>query len=193
MLAERTVTIVGLGSVGAGIAKRLSAFDMRRIGIRHDPSKGGEHVEAVYGPERLPETLAESDYVVLALPITPATEGMFGREELAALKPGALLVNVARGNVVDEGALADAMDRGRSRATRATSGGPTPRHFPRPITSRRPAAPVCTCVRPSSRRATRPTTPRTCASVTSSSAPTRCASSSRGAGPALQVDLERGY
>jgi phosphoglycerate dehydrogenase-like enzyme len=138
MLAGRTVTIVGLGSVGAAIAKRLSGFEVRRIGIRHDPSKGGEHVEAVYGPERLRETLAESDHVVLALPITPATERMFGREELAALKPGALLVNVARGNLVDEGALADAMDRGTVAGYACdvwwtyTEAFPATYHFPTP-------------------------------------------------------------
>lgn len=112
MLAGRTATIVGLGSVGAGIAQRLSGFEMRVIGIRRDPSKGGEHVDAVYGPERLLEALGESDYVVLALPITETSEGMFGARELAACKRGALLVNVARGNLLDEGALAEALDSG---------------------------------------------------------------------------------
>ena len=111
MLAGRTVTIVGLGSVGAAIAQRLSGFEMRVIGIRRDPSKGGEHVDAVHGPQRLLEVLGLSDYVILALPITrPAVD--VRPEELAAFKRGALLVNVARGNLVDEGALADALDDG---------------------------------------------------------------------------------
>ncbi len=112
MLAGRTVTIVGLGSVGTAIAQRLSGFEMRVIGIRRDPSKGGEHVDAVHGPQRLLEVLGLSDYVILALPITEASPWMLGPQELAAFKRGALLVNVARGNLVDEGALADALDDG---------------------------------------------------------------------------------
>ena len=112
MLAGRTVTIVGLGSVGTAIAQRLSGFEMRVIGIRRDPSKGGEHVDAVHGPQRLLEVLGLSDYVILALPITEASPWKLGPQELAAFKRGALLVNVARGNLVDEGALADALDDG---------------------------------------------------------------------------------
>jgi phosphoglycerate dehydrogenase-like enzyme len=112
MLAGRTVTIVGLGSVGTAIAQRLSGFEMRVVGIRRDPSKGGEHVNAVHGPQRLLEALGLSDYVILALPITGTNEWMLGARELAAFKRGALLVNVARGNLVDEGALADALDDG---------------------------------------------------------------------------------
>ncbi|HEY4427991.1 MAG TPA: NAD(P)-dependent oxidoreductase [Solirubrobacteraceae bacterium] len=112
MLAGRTVTIVGLGSVGSAIAQRLSGFDMRVIGIRRDPSKGGRHVDVVHGPERLREALGESDYIVLSLPITETSERMLGADELAAVKPGALLVNIARGNIVEEAALRDALDAG---------------------------------------------------------------------------------
>lgn len=112
MLAGHTVTIVGLGSVGTAIAQRLSGFEMRVIGIRRDPSKGGEHVDVVRGPQRLLESLGESDYVILALPITETSQGMLGAKELAAFKPGALLVNIARGNLVEEGALGAALDAG---------------------------------------------------------------------------------
>lgn len=112
MLAGHTVTIVGLGSVGAAIAQRLSGFEMRVIGIRRDPSKACEHVDVVHGPQRLLESLGESDYVILALPITETSRGMLGAKELAAFKPGALLVNIARGNLVDEGALGAALDAG---------------------------------------------------------------------------------
>jgi phosphoglycerate dehydrogenase-like enzyme len=112
MLEGRTVSVVGLGSVGSGVARRLSGFGMRVLGVRRDPSKGGEHVDAVLAPERLPEALAESDYTVLALPITAESRRLLGPAELAAFKPGALLVNVARGNLIDEGALAEALDSG---------------------------------------------------------------------------------
>jgi len=138
MLAGRTVTIVGLGSVGAGIAQRLCGFEMRVIGIRRDPSKGGEHVDVLYGPQRLLEALGESDYVVLALPITETSQRMFGAEELAAFKPGALLVNVARGNLLDEGALGDALDAGKLGGYASdvwwnyTESFPATYHFPTP-------------------------------------------------------------
>jgi len=112
MLAGATATIVGLGQVGAGIARRLRGFEMRLIGIRRDPSAGGP-VDEVRGPDGLHDALAESDFVILAVPITTATENLLGAAEFALLKPGALLVNVARGNIVEEAALAAALESGQ--------------------------------------------------------------------------------
>jgi phosphoglycerate dehydrogenase-like enzyme len=138
MLSGRTVAIIGLGSVGTAIAQRLAGFEMRVLGVRRDPSRGGEHVDAVYGPEQLPQVLGESDYVVLALPITADSERMFAAEQLAAFKPGALLVNVARGNLLDEGALSEALDTGRLGGYACdvwwnyTESFPATYHFPTP-------------------------------------------------------------
>jgi phosphoglycerate dehydrogenase-like enzyme len=107
-----TVGILGLGAIGASLARRCKALGMRVIGTRRQPGPVA-HVDAVLGPEGTPQLLAESDVVVVVLPLTPETRGLLGAEALARMKPGALLVNVARGGIVDEAALADALEGGR--------------------------------------------------------------------------------
>jgi phosphoglycerate dehydrogenase-like enzyme len=72
-------------------------------------------VDRVVGPEGLREVLESSDYVVLTLPLVPSTRGILGRRELEWLKPGAVVVNVGRGGLVDEGALVEALREGRLR------------------------------------------------------------------------------
>lgn len=113
-LAESTVTIVGLGSIGMAVAERLAAFDVHRIGIRHSPSKGGP-VEKVVGYDRddIHEALAETDYLVLACPLTETTRGLIGEAELDRLPPEAILINIARGKVVETAALVDALQEQR--------------------------------------------------------------------------------
>jgi phosphoglycerate dehydrogenase-like enzyme len=113
LLEGRTVGLVGLGQIGTAIAKRLRAFDMRVIATRRHPERPSEHVDAVYPRGALLEMLGLSDYVILATPLTRETDGLFGRVELAAMKPGAFLVNIARGNLVQEAALAEALESGR--------------------------------------------------------------------------------
>lgn len=107
-----TMGIVGFGAVGRALARRALAFDMRVLGIRAHPSTPPEGVEAVWGPDRLPELLARSDVVVLVLPNTPATRGSFGAEQLRTMKESALLINVGRGQVVDRQALERALVEG---------------------------------------------------------------------------------
>lgn len=102
MLAGRTLLVVGLGSIGTAIAKFARAFDMRVVAIRRHPERGGDHVDAVHGPGALRALLPEADYVVLATPITTETEHFFGEHEIAAMKPTAFLLNVARGNLTQE-------------------------------------------------------------------------------------------
>jgi phosphoglycerate dehydrogenase-like enzyme len=137
MLAGATATIVGLGQVGAGIARRLQGFEMRLIGIRRDPSAGGP-VDEVRGVDGFGDALAESDFVILAVPITASTEGLLGAAEFALLKPGALLINVARGNIVEEGALAAALESGQVGGYGSdvwwnyTESFPATYHFPSP-------------------------------------------------------------
>lgn len=104
----KTLGVVGVGSIGREIVKRGKAFGMRTIGIN---SKGtpGEGVDKVYPLSGLPELLAESDYVVVTLPLTPETKHIFGEREFKMMKPTAYFVNVARGEVVDEKALVRAL------------------------------------------------------------------------------------
>jgi phosphoglycerate dehydrogenase-like enzyme len=112
LLRDRTVGILGLGAVGKEIARLCKAFGMKVIGIRRS---GGAvsplpEVDHVYRREQLPVMLAESDFVVLALPLTKETEGMIGEMELRGMKPTAFLINVARGAIVDEGVLIRALE-----------------------------------------------------------------------------------
>jgi len=112
ILRDRTVGILGLGAVGKEIARLCKAFGMKVIGIRRSGGAASpfRDVDRVYPREQLPELLAESDFVVLALPLTKETGGMIGEKELRGMKPTAFLINVARGAIVDEGALIRALE-----------------------------------------------------------------------------------
>jgi len=125
-LRDVTVGIVGLGSIGRAVGALATAFGCRVIAVRRRSEAGagagaaeeesrsfGEvMLERVGGPEELPQLLAESDFVVLATPLTPETQNMIDAEALAAMKPGAWLINVARGGLVDERALLNALRDG---------------------------------------------------------------------------------
>jgi phosphoglycerate dehydrogenase-like enzyme len=126
-LRDVTVGIVGLGSIGRAVAALASAFGCRVIATRRRTDAGDEpavdlsgdeapagaiDLDRVLGPEGLPELLGESDFVVLAAPLTRETEGMIGDAALAAMKPGSWLINVARGRLVDERALLRALRDG---------------------------------------------------------------------------------
>ncbi|MBZ5722280.1 MAG: D-2-hydroxyacid dehydrogenase [Acidobacteriia bacterium] len=109
-VAGATLGLVGLGSIGREVAKRASALGMRVIAVREHPEKGRpESVEQVFAPHQLDELLAQSDYVVLAAPITPETRGLIGVARLAKMKVDACLINVGRGPLVDEDALTEAL------------------------------------------------------------------------------------
>jgi phosphoglycerate dehydrogenase-like enzyme len=109
-LADKSMLIIGLGQIGQAIAARASAFGMRVVGSRRRaaPVPGVRHVVAGDGWRAL---LGEADYVVIAAPLTPETRGMFGAAELAAMRPDAYLINIARGEIVDESALIAALER----------------------------------------------------------------------------------
>src|ERR671930_2549925 len=104
-LYGKTVGIVGLGRVGALVAQRLNAFGMRLVA--YDPYVSRDRA-AQLGVElaSLAEVLAGADVVTIHLPKTPDTVGLIGERELAAMKPGARLVNTSRGGIVEENALA---------------------------------------------------------------------------------------
>src|SRR5512146_232485 len=109
-LQGATLGLIGLGSIGREIARRAAALGMRVLAVREHPARGGaEGVQAVYGPAQLADLLAASDYVVLAAPVTASTERLMDRTRLAQMRPTACLVNVGRGVLVDEMALAEAL------------------------------------------------------------------------------------
>ena len=109
-LAGATVGLVGLGSIGQEVAKRASALGMRVIAVREHPEKGNpEHVEQIFASPQIDEFLSQSDYVVLAAPLTPATRGLMNSKRFGKMKPDACLINVSRGPLVDETALAQAL------------------------------------------------------------------------------------
>ncbi len=109
-----TVLIVGLGTIGVAVARRLVPFGARLIGVRARPGLGGPaEVGQVAGPGELSGLLAIADAVVCCAMFTGSNAGMFGTAAFAAMKPGALFVNVARGGLVDEAALLAALQAGR--------------------------------------------------------------------------------
>ena len=107
----QTLGIVGFGDIGRAVARKARAFGVRLLA--HDPygdAKAADELDATLVP--LPELLAESDYVSLHTPLTPETRHLIGAAELAAMKPTAVLINTARGPVVDEAALVEALTSG---------------------------------------------------------------------------------
>jgi len=107
-LKGRTMGVAGTGSIGRAVAGRARGMGMRTIGLSRT-GRGPSEFDACYGPERLSEFLAGLDMLVLCLPLTPETRGLIGREELARMKRSAILVNTARGAIVDEEALIEAL------------------------------------------------------------------------------------
>ncbi len=110
--AGQTLGILGLGAIGLALAVKARALGMRVIGTQRTP-KSHPAVERIYPPEDTEEVLATSDAAVILLPLTPRTRGSLTRERLARLRPSAFLVNLARGGIVDEPALADMLREGK--------------------------------------------------------------------------------
>lgn len=111
-LGGKTLLIVGLGRIGLRLATLAAAFGLRIIGVRRSPEPHPD-IEAIVRPDQLHEVMAQADIVALTCPLTPETENLIDAAALAAMKPTALLINVARGKVVDENALVAALSEGR--------------------------------------------------------------------------------
>lgn len=111
-LAGKTLCIVGTGGIGKEIARRAAAFDMRVIGVRRGGAEPMEHFDSVVNDARLDDVLAASDFVVLAAPLTPRTYHMFDRPQFARMKRSAFLVNISRGDLLNEKALIEALQTG---------------------------------------------------------------------------------
>jgi len=110
-LTGQTCGIIGTGAIGGEVARLAKAFGMRTVGMRRS-AKPARFIDELVSPRRLPYLLRASDFVVLACPLTPQTERLIGERELRAMKPSAVLINVARGRVCDEAALVRALGEG---------------------------------------------------------------------------------
>ncbi|GAA0263608.1 D-2-hydroxyacid dehydrogenase [Halobacterium noricense] len=108
-LAGSSLCVVGLGTLGQGIAARADALGMDVVGVKRTPTPV-DHVDTVYPSPDLHEAIADAKFVALAVPLTDDTAGMIGEAELDAMRDDAVLVNVARGPVVDQDALVDALE-----------------------------------------------------------------------------------
>jgi D-2-hydroxyacid dehydrogenase (NADP+) len=113
-VAGATLGLIGLGGIGRTVAGMASALGMRVIAVREHPEKEPpQGVDAVYASAQINDLLSQSDYVVVATPLTEATRGLINADRLAAMRRDAYLINVGRGPHVDEAALFDALRNGR--------------------------------------------------------------------------------
>jgi phosphoglycerate dehydrogenase-like enzyme len=108
-LGGKTLLVIGIGDIGGRLARLAKAFDMRVVGLRRDPSLGSGKADAVHPMSALKSVLPDADFVVLTCPLTEETENLIDAEALGHMKSSAYLVNVARGRVVDEAALIEAL------------------------------------------------------------------------------------
>jgi phosphoglycerate dehydrogenase-like enzyme len=117
-IKDKTMGVIGLGAIGREVARLARANGMRVIASRHSARErraGADGVDVIYPPAELLALLAESDFIAVCAPLTNETRGMLNAAAFAAMKPGAYLLNVARGDIIDEAALIDALRSGRLR------------------------------------------------------------------------------
>jgi len=112
LIAGGTAVVVGLGGMGGAVARAARKLGLKVIGANRS-GKANRHCERVLPVERLSEALPEADYLVLAAPLTSASRGLIDARALAQMKPSAGLINVGRGDLLDEAALVRALKRGR--------------------------------------------------------------------------------
>jgi phosphoglycerate dehydrogenase-like enzyme len=112
-LGGKTLLVVGIGRIGGRLARLAKAFSMTVIGLRRDPANGAEGADEIHPMTALKAQLPRADYVALTCALTEETRGLMDEAAFAAMKPGATLVNVARGKVCDEAALVAALQSGQ--------------------------------------------------------------------------------
>ncbi|MFQ6023599.1 MAG: D-2-hydroxyacid dehydrogenase [Acidiferrobacterales bacterium] len=111
-VAGRIVTVLGLGHTGRAVARLATATGLKVVGTRANPGPT-EHVDRVYGPSELYEALGQGDYVVITVPLLEGTKHMIDVAAIEAMKPGAFLIDVSRGGVVDAAALLAGVQSGK--------------------------------------------------------------------------------
>lgn len=104
-----TLGLVGLGAIGREVVQRAKALGMKVVAVREHPEMPAPGVDVVYGPQDLDKLLAQSDFMVLAAPVTSSTQRLITAERLAQMQPSSYLINVGRGALIDELALVDAL------------------------------------------------------------------------------------
>jgi len=119
MIEGKTACVVGAGGIGLDVGRLCAALGMRVVGTRRTPLQPGEPLPSGFselgGPADLDRFLPDSDFVAICCQWTPETTRLFDKDRFALMKKGSILVNVARGEIVDEDALAEALDQGRLR------------------------------------------------------------------------------
>lgn len=110
-LAGQTVCIIGLGGIGRALARRLSTFEMKVVAVNDYPDSDVQELklERIFPVSKLRDAVSEAEYVVLCINYAPDRYHLFGEAELAKMKPGAFLINVARGGLLDQDALLKAL------------------------------------------------------------------------------------
>ncbi|WP_135302602.1 D-2-hydroxyacid dehydrogenase [Haloarcula amylovorans] len=129
--AGSRVCVVGMGAIGEAILDRLAGFEVETVGVRHSPEKGGP-TDEVYGYDEIHEAVADARYVAIACPLTDVTRGLFDADVFETVHPETVLVNVARGPVVETDALVNALQRNRlgAAALDVTDPEPLPNDHP---------------------------------------------------------------
>ncbi|HLW54840.1 MAG TPA: D-2-hydroxyacid dehydrogenase [Candidatus Angelobacter sp.] len=127
-----TVVLVGMGGIGREFAPRAKALGMKVVAVRENPGKGASGADEVYGTDELDRVLPEADYVVLCAPLTAATAGIINRARLKKMKKDSYLINVSRGQLIDEAALLNTLQNRRiaGAALDVFSQEPLPRSSP---------------------------------------------------------------
>jgi phosphoglycerate dehydrogenase-like enzyme len=112
-LRDATIVVFGMGSIGGEIARLAAALGMRVIGVRRTAGSPGPGIDRVVPADRLAEVVGEADYLAIAAPLTAETRGAISREVISRMKPTAWIMNIARGAIVDEPAMIEALQAKR--------------------------------------------------------------------------------
>ncbi len=112
-LVGQTALILGLGSIGTEIARLARVLGLKVIGVRRSPRRDHDSVDELHPPEKLAELLPRTDWLIIACPLTPETRGLIGADMLARMPKGARIINVARGEIIDETAMVTALGNGQ--------------------------------------------------------------------------------
>ena len=127
--------MVGLGAIGTRVGEFGTQMGMRVVGTKTDPSTAPDCADECYPPSELDRVLEQSAYLVIACPLNDATEGLLGRDEFAALDEDAVLINIARGPIVDQSALVEALETDEIRGAALDVSDPEPMPEDSPLRS----------------------------------------------------------